>query len=222
MFKWTTAVLAGLACCLTLPALNAGTDIGCLPPPLTRDYLKKTVRVEIKGKLRHVHIWLEPDDVFDPTFPKQPQTHFLDYWEITASGKTYMLVFPERKTLTDEANRLAGKSVILTGTLAGDTVHVTGLKADEEHVKQTTEVEARGQLSAIYLEPIITVCVVGRPEVPIPVVAWNFIVDGKTCTLTFATPELEKLARTLDGKAVVLTGTLDHDTITVQTLKAAQ
>jgi hypothetical protein len=33
MFKWTTLVLAGLACCLTLPALNAGpTWAACRRP----------------------------------------------------------------------------------------------------------------------------------------------------------------------------------------------
>jgi hypothetical protein len=211
MFKGTTAVLAGLACCLTLPALSAGTDMGCVLPPLTQDYLRKTVRVEIKGKLYHIRMWLEGPR--DPKYP-MPNVGLLDYWQITTGGKTFRLEFPERKLLTDEADRLAGKSVILAGTLAGDTIHVTGLKADEEYIKQTTEVEAHGQLSAVTLETI-------QPRIP-PIVAWNFVVNDKTYPLTFATPELENLAKTLDGKTVVLTGTLDNDTITVQTLKAAQ
>jgi hypothetical protein len=210
MFKGTTAVLAGLACCLTLPALNGGTAMGCLPPPLARDYLKKTVRVEIKGKLRHVHIWLEPDDVFDPTFPKQPQTHFLDYWEITASGKTYMLVFPERKTLTDQADKLAGKTVILTGTLDGDTIRVGGLKADEDYVKQTTEVEMRGRLQSLP-----TRCGPGS-------VAWTVVVDGTTHFLDITDAGLKGLAKTLNGKDVLITGATNGDFITVKTLKAAQ
>jgi hypothetical protein len=229
MFKWTTVVLAGLACCLTLPALNAGTDMGCLAPPLTQDYLKKTVRVEIKGKLERLRVWLEPDDVRDPTF-HTPKIGFLDSWHVTVGGKTYVLDLginsdvEQRATVRDFsglANKLVGKVVIVTGTLGGDTVHVMGMKADEDYVKQTTEVEARGQLRAEYRELV-------RPDAPQllerfpPIIDWSFAVDGKTYTLKFATPELEKLAKALDGKAVVLTGTLDKDTITVKTLKAAQ
>ena len=53
MLKWTKLLWTGLAACfLTLPVVNAGTDMGCLPPPPPpKDYLKKTVRVEIKGQL---------------------------------------------------------------------------------------------------------------------------------------------------------------------------
>jgi hypothetical protein len=207
MLKWTTAVLAGLACCLTLTALNAGTDMGCLPPPLTQDYVKKTVRVEIKGKLEHVRIWLEGPR--DPKFPT-PDIAFLDYWQITVGGKTYRLEFPEQKYLTDLADKLAGKTAIVTGTLNGDTVQVAGLKADEDSVKQTTEVEVRGRLQAVLLR-----CGPGSK-------AWNVIVDGKTYFLDIADPRLRPTAETLDGKDVLITGVMNDDTITVKTLKAAQ
>jgi hypothetical protein len=209
MFKWMTAVLAGLACCLTLPALDAGTAVGCLPPPLTRDYLKKTVRVEIKGKLEHVRIWLEPDDVRDQTFP-MPNLPFVDYWQITVRGKTYMLAFPEQKPLTDQADKLAGKSVILTGKLDGETVHVTGLKADEECVKQTTEVELRGRLKAVLLR-----CGPGSK-------AWTVVVDGQEHFLDLADAQLLKTAETLEGKDVLITGVMSVYDIHVKTLKAAQ
>jgi hypothetical protein len=236
MFKWTTLVLTGLACCLTLPAVDAGTDMGCLPPPLTQDYLKKTVRVEIKGQLVRVR---RENDGSDPR-----DIRFITVWQVSANGKTYTLDFgrthlyatdrlhtlialPPWMELPGKAEKLAGKTVIVTGTLDGTTVHVTDLKADDEFVKETTEVEARGQLSALYLELIRPLIpeqrLTERPEsFPPQLVAWNFVVDGQTYTLTFATPELESLAKKLDGKAVVLTGELKNNVITVKTLKAAE
>jgi hypothetical protein len=219
MFKATSLVCAALLGCLTLSAFGGGaTDMGCLPPPPpTKDYVKKTVRVEIKGKLDHIRVGgLEP--LRDPK-DRMPIIDFFDYWQITVGGKTYMLQFSRLEDINELANKLAGKPVIVNGTLEGETVLVTGLKADEDSVKQTTEVEARGQLSAIYLETITPVF--GRRDIPITV-AWNFTVDGKTYTLRFASPELESLARSLDGKAVVLTGEMKDSTITVKTLKAAQ
>jgi hypothetical protein len=152
MFKWTTVVLAGLACCLPLPALNAGTDMGCLPPPLTPDYLKKAVRVEIRGKLEHMRMWLE--GTRDPEFPIW-NFGFHGSWQITVGGKTYTLDLgdnadvekgPPTRGFLDEANKLDGKTVYVTGTLNGETIQVAGLKADEDYVKQTTEVELRGLL----------------------------------------------------------------------------
>jgi hypothetical protein len=207
MFKWTTAVLAGLACCLTLTTLNAGTDMGCLPPPQTQDYVKKTVRVEIKGKLEHVRMWLK--ERADPRFPT-PNIEFLDYWQVTVGGKTYRLEFPEQKYLTDLADKLAGKTVIVTGTLGGETVQVGGLKADEDSIKQTTEVEVRGHLQAVLLR-----CGPGSK-------AWNVVVDGKTYFLDMTDAQLRKTAETLGDKDVLITGVMNDDTITVKTLKAAQ
>jgi hypothetical protein len=236
MFKWMTLMCTGLACCLTLPALNAGTDMGCLPPPPPQDYLKKTVRVEIKGQLVRVRRENDGSDRRD--------SRFITAWQINANGKTYTLDLGETRWyviekvhttiaplpemgLSGKAENFAGKTVIVTGTLDGTTVHVTDLKADDEYVKETTEVEARGQLSAIWLEllrPLIPEERLSqRPErFPPQLVAWNFFVDGKTYILTFATPELEGLARKLEGKAVVLTGELKNHTITVKTLKAAE
>jgi hypothetical protein len=233
MFKWTTLVGTALACCLTMTAVNAGPDMGCLPPPLRQDYLKKTVRVEIKGKLAHVRtlsqVWMR--------FPG-PSSEMVDLWQITVGGKTYtldlgptlqyardrgrsLIAMPPWMDIQWQAEQLAGKTVIVTGTLDGTTVHVTALKADDEFVKETTEVEARGHLSATYLETF-KAGRFGNPDFVVPVAAWNFVVGGKTYNLAFATAELEQLARKLDDKAVVLTGDLDKDTITVKTLKAAE
>jgi hypothetical protein len=102
-----------------------------------------------------------------------------------------------------------------------DTVQVTGLKADDEYVKETTQVEARGRLSAIYLR-CLKPASPGQPGVLVPGILWKFSVNGKTYTLSIASPELERLARTLDGKVVLLSGELRKDTIVVKDLKAAR
>jgi hypothetical protein len=226
MSKWTTLVWTGLACCLAVPALSLaggadGRDMGCLPPPLVQDYVKKTVRVEIKGQLKHIVIrepieW--PLERRDGKYP-MPKIFFMDSWQVSAGDKTYTVDFGERKDVTDLANKLDGKTVIVNGTLDNGTVHVTGLKADEEYVKQTTEVELRGRLKGVRLK----FRDIGFPE-PNDVVdflAWNVTVGDKTYSLNFATPELEKLAEALDGQAILLTGELSNDTITVKTLTAA-
>ena len=232
MFKWTTLVGTALACCLTLTAVTAGNDMGCLPPPLTQDYLKKTVRVEIKGKLVHLRtmsqVWMR--------FPG-PSSEMLDFWQITVGGKTYtldlgprveyardrgrsLIAMPPWMDLYWQAEQLAGKTVIVTGTLDGTTVHVTGLKADEDYLKQTTEVEVRGRLHGVALKFLD----IGFPnsDLLVDFVVRNVVVDGKTYSISFASPELEKLAGTLDGQAVVLTGDLDGETITVKSLKAVE
>ena len=206
--------------------------MGCLPPPRA-DYLKKSVRVEIKGTLVHL---VKPSEV--PLNFSGPSSEIVEVWQITVGGKTYtldlgptlqyardrvqsLIALPPWLDLQQQAGRLIGKTVIVTGTLDGATVHVTGLKASDEYVKETTEVEARGRLLGITMR-----CVKapdpGHPDILLPLVAWNFVVDGKTYTLAFANPELEQFARTLDGKFVVLTGVLDKDTITVKTLKAVE
>jgi hypothetical protein len=212
MSRWTSSVLTGLACCLALPALAA---LGCPPPPpLTQDYLKKTVRVEIQGKLTHVQSRLEGPR--DPRFP-MPDIAYIDFWQVSAGGKTYQLDFRGGKHFFDLANKLEGKTAIVTGTLDGALVRVTEMKADEDYVKETTEVEVRGHLQLIYtIFPNV-----GTNRVERDLAAVKIAVDGKTYKLNL-TPDLSKLAETLDGKAVVLTGVLDKDAITVKTLKAAE
>jgi hypothetical protein len=216
MFKWTTLLGTVLWCCLSLPALNAGTDVGCLPPPPppVQDYLKKTVRVEIKGRLSHIVSDCRGPQ--DPKFP-MPTIWFFDAWQMTMGGKTYTLEFGKRTEVTEQANKLVGKTVIVTGNLDGSTVHVTGLKTNDEYVKETTEVEVRGQLQFFYtLFPNI-----GTNRIEKDLAGVNIVVDGKTYKLDL-TPELFKLAQTLDGKTVILTGILNKDTIAVKTLKVAE
>ena len=81
--------------------------------------------------------------------------------EIRANGKTFLLDFDGADHLSFLAGKLSGKRVIVTGILNGTTVQVTGMHEDDsvyimidpspsrEHVKETTEVEARGQLQVV-------------------------------------------------------------------------
>jgi hypothetical protein len=204
MSKWTSVVLTGLACCLAPTALTA---LGCPPPPpLTQDYLKKTVRVEIKGKLVHVH---RENDRSHPRFAML-DIAFIDYWQVVVGDRAYELDFRGGKHFFDLANKLKGKTVMVTGTLDGGVVRLTEMKADEDHIQETTEVEVRGRLQSVLLR-----CGPGSK-------AWSIVVDGKTYSLDFATPELRKLAETLDGKTAVITGDLKDDAVAVKTLKAAE
>src|SRR5262249_16032053 len=94
MFKWTALVWTGLACCLALPVLagnlarDESREWACLPPPITQDYLKKTVRVELMGKLSHIQNWHEGER--DPRYP-MPNIIFIDFWQIEADGMNYRL-----------------------------------------------------------------------------------------------------------------------------------
>jgi hypothetical protein len=199
MSKWTSVVLTGLVCGLALPALTA---LGCPPPPpLTQDYLKKTVRVEIKGKLSHVR---RKNDGSDPR-----DIAFIDYWQVSAGGKAYQLDFRGGKHFFDLAGKLEGKPVIVTGTLDGALVRLTEMKADQDYVKETIEVEVRGRLQSVPLR-----CGPGSK-------AWSVVVDSKTYSLDFAAPELRKLADSLDGKTAIITGVFQDAVITVKTLNAA-
>ena len=51
---------------------------------------------------------------------------------------------------------------------------------------------------------------------------WSVIVDDKTYSLDFADATLLPSAETLNGKSVLIAGVLNGDTITVETLKAAE
>jgi hypothetical protein len=222
-----TGLAAGF---LTLPALNAGTDMGCLPPPPpSQDYLKKTVRAEIKGQLvQSPH----ENDGSDRRYA-QLDIAFINVWQIKASGKTYLLDFgprieyakdrlrplialPPWNDLYDKAEKLVNKTVIVTGTLDGKLVHVTGLTADDEYVKETTEVEVRGQLQMLYTRFPNTL----TNKIEIDLAQVNILVNGQTYHLE-AAPGIT-FDESLADKTVVLTGVLSKNTITVKTLKVAE
>jgi hypothetical protein len=117
MSKWTSVVLTGLACCLTLPALSLETALGCPPPPpLTQDAIKKTAEVEVRGRLEALLLRCGPGS---------------KAWIVIAEGKSYILQFATAELLTT-AEALDGKDVALTGALDNGTLTVQTLKAAAE------------------------------------------------------------------------------------------
>jgi hypothetical protein len=205
MFNWTSLVLAGLVCGLTVPAGEGPQALGCLPPPITQNYVKKMVRAEIKGKLKHVHGKNRDDDPFYGRL----DIAIIDYWRIDVGGKSYRLGFNGDEHLTDLAGKLEGQTVIVSGILDGNRLALTDMRADEGYVKETTEVTVRGELRALLVR-----CGPGSK-------LWDVVVDERTYTLDLATPALKQQAEALDGKTVVLTGTLQGAAITVKTLEGA-
>jgi hypothetical protein len=158
-------------------------------------YVHKTVHVEIKGKLVWVRCLM---------FGKTSVG-------IYANGQTYWLDIANKQHL-ELAQRLGDQNVIVTGELEQPNngkdllVKVTDLKADEsEYVKQTVKVELSGTLT--WYDPNI-IAAIDRPHF-LPR-TWTVIVDGKNYDLDFGDRvELLELARKLDGKTVIVTGTLD-------------
>jgi hypothetical protein len=160
--------------------------------------IKKTVHVEMKGQF----LWRA--DHCDILIPDS---------RLIVNGKTYVVKLGEDRKLWHAAVALDGHRAIVTGTLDGDTITATAIKADEDFVKKTVAVEIKGQL---YWNKNLLRCRV--PEFQ--------LVSGKEYFgLSFASDELRKQAEKLSGEDVLVTGTLRSDVpgidhITVTSLKA--
>jgi hypothetical protein len=220
MFKRVLFTLTALA--LGLPALAADVrDFGCLPPPPPPEgHVKKTVRVEIRGKLtqREEILWRKLIDERDDI--RLPMPYFR-VWEISVGGKTWTLDFGPSPELSLKAGLLEGQTVVLEGTVEGDAVRVTSLKEaqGDAFVKETVDVEIKGRLQGMWLELARTTDL-RNPERHPPVVIWTVTAEGQSFTLDFGTAaDVRKLAETFDGRMVVLTGTLRDGNVIVKTLK---
>jgi hypothetical protein len=77
-------------------------------------------------------------------------------------------------------------------------------------VKGAAEVKLRGRLQTVLLR-----CGPGSK-------AWSVVTDGNPHNIELPTPELRKLAETLEGQDVVVTGQVSGVNIAVLTLKAAE
>src|SRR5262249_24042892 len=105
--------LSGLSLFLVWPVLAAeptdrGMNVGGCRTPA--DYIKKTVTVEIQGKLRQIDITHEKYPG-----PLAPAILIMG-WEVTANGKSYRLEFGNDQ-LRQLAWKLEGQTVMLTGRL---------------------------------------------------------------------------------------------------------
>jgi hypothetical protein len=112
------------------------------------EHVKKTVKVEIKGRLQ----WICPPITLElarPGIEREPYD-FPPAWLLYVNDQSYTLVFDDEKALA-QANALLNRTVVVTGVQADDGIHVGTIKADDEHFKVTdTTVEIKGKLRYVY------------------------------------------------------------------------
>jgi hypothetical protein len=213
MWQMLIAIVSGLGLLLALPA-RAEEKAG---PGKDPDGKALQV-VEIMGRLHHVK----------GTLPGNPSLPF-DYWGLLAGGKTYPLDFHDQKLL-GLAEKLDGQTVEVIGirTPSSQSIRVTGFRY--------ALVEIRGKLRKtsrpLDCRDVITM----TPEQPaFPpsrqprwdpfrelTLVWTITTGGKTYDLDFGSNDLQKLAETLEGKPVVVTGTPRKYAIHVTGMKAEE
>jgi hypothetical protein len=214
MWKTFAPIVAGLTLCLA--ALAPATE----KVERGKSAENLVVRtVVLKGMLRHV----KGEKTREPPIP-------FDYWTVHADAETYYLDL-RGKELLELAEKLVNRPVVVTGIPepASPTLRVIGLKADE-FVQQTIHVDIRGRLEAIrespfLLEPRPEEKLVPRPRPwppePGPIVGWRIVLGEKSYQLDFSSRgELRELAKNLDGKGVVVTGTRFGEVVHVTGMKA--
>jgi hypothetical protein len=105
--------------------------------------VKTSVRVEIKGQLVRGKRYFTGMHISNAVGSWPVYAHA---WSVRAGKETYHLDLPDWPQEWT-ADGLAGQTVLVVGTLAGDRVKVTSLKADKDGVRKTTVVEVKGKLS---------------------------------------------------------------------------
>jgi hypothetical protein len=164
--------------CLTGLALCGGSVFGQLPQ---NDYIKRTVLVEVRGKLRLVD-----------TKAPNPAVRLL------SGGTEYHLDFDDA-SLRKRARKLDGRTVLVKGTLRERVIAADSLDADEgDYVIEKTFVKVKGEITE------------SRTGGPSP--DWQISANGRRYDLVFnPQPELLELAKQLRGRTVVLAGTLGSE-----------
>jgi hypothetical protein len=160
-----------------------------------RDRVQKTTVVEVRGKLAR------------RLLAESSQPHSKDIkrlrkvWIVEAEGKTYELDFS--KGLPLSLARLEGTTVVVSGTLSGNRIVVTELKADNSGAaSQIVNVEVQGKLCQDQNG------------------AWKVAVEGTLYTLEFgAAKEFYRRASRNRGANVVIRGTLKDGVITVRDMR---
>jgi hypothetical protein len=165
-----------------------------------KDGVQKTTVVEVRGKLCQQLVrdnWVHPKG-YDVARLSMA-------WVVRAEGKTYVLDFS--KGPPPSIARLNGQTVVVSGTLNGDRIAVTDLKPDASGaVQETVNVEVQGRLCQDQNG------------------AWKIEVNGTLYTLDFgAVKEFYRRAQMeLQGKKVVVKGTLKDGVIKVTSLESAE
>jgi hypothetical protein len=195
--KMLSLVLAGA---LGLVPGAGACDVGIIPkapvPSQVKgpaELLKKTVRVEIEGKLVILYPACDGEAII----------------QIQAMGKTYWLTFAS-KELREKALTLDPAGWRVTGILEKETVHVESMAAGGgDSVKETVRVEMKGKLTVRWVR-----CP-GSPFLEVSV-------EGQPYSLQFTDSTLRKLAEKLDGQVVRVKGTLTEQTVHVENLQVAE
>jgi hypothetical protein len=190
-------VLAGV---LGLVPVAGACDVGIIPklpvPSQVKEpaeLLKKTVRVEIEGKLVILYPACDGEAII----------------QIQAAGKTYWLTFAS-KELREKALTLQPAGWRVTGILEKETVHVESMTASGgDSEKETVLVEMKGKLTVRWVR-----CP-GSPFMEIQV-------HGHPYSLQFTDSTLRKLAEKLDGQVVLVKGTLAEQAVQVEDLEIAE
>ena len=223
MFKTFTPVVAGLSLLLVPPAIAEE------PRAFVKDPTDVTINrtVVLKGMLRYVKGSLGND----------PRALFA-YWELHTADKTYYLDL-RGKELLERAEQLIDRPVVVAGfpEPTSPTLLVTSLQADE-FVKATIHVEVRGRLVGIPLAQLLDLTpesavplqfrawpgqdhLPGIKPRPVPVAGWCIFLGGQPYQLDLGDRQaLLELAKELDGKGVIVTGTRDGEVIHVIGMKA--
>jgi hypothetical protein len=201
------------------------------------EFVKETINVEVRGKLesiRRIRRFHPEEPLPQPWWPErkpmpEPEPPIaidpddlapIIGWRIVGGEKAYTLYFGSE--LLEVARKLDGKSVIVTGTRVGETINVTGLKADEAACRETVTVEIQGVLGRMFVEEDVWLMCYppkygGKVHLP---VGWEITANGKTYTLAFGNNnELEQFAANLVNRPVLIKGILKDGVITVTELQ---
>jgi hypothetical protein len=193
------------------------------------EHVKKTVKVEVKGRL--IAFYTIPESLIVPVQARVPR-EFPPYdlgpmWQVIVGDKAYTLDFEGAEGLLPRARELDGRAVILTGELENETtIRVASLKADDEYYKVTeTHAEVKGKLRYVITMwdtgEVVKVC----DELPewickCWVVNYGFEIDGKTYVLDLhGDKNLEDAAKSYLGLTVTAAGALNGDRVKVDSLE---
>jgi hypothetical protein len=177
-------------------------------------FIKQQIKVVVVSELEAVNlgdsITVQLTGVL---YVDAPITYLHQAPVISVNGQMYVIEYEGAEGIFVTARKLDGKRVVLTGKLTGTTsypvlcrcepmklptVFLTGVKAAEENAKDAALFTIRGKLTRL---PVL-------PTDAEPFPHWTISANGRDYFVSFANEKLAELAGKLDGKVVILTGSL--------------
>jgi hypothetical protein len=135
-------------------------------------------------------------------------------WQLRTSDRSYTLDLTSSPALWKRANELVNKTVVVSGDLVGGVVRVTALEANN-----VVEITGKMDRRVIFLEQTMPAPIEIEMWPSRRVVLWSLEAEGKTYSLTFATPELEAKARLWVGKTIKVRGALQGRALLVRDIE---